>query len=63
MAEEKGGQAQTQEEFLRRGSMPTGPKDRLRSAPHAYSLCPSHCVWLSIYYKWSCSCALSQGVS
>ena len=33
MAEE-GGQAQTQEEFQRRGSMPTGPKDRLRSASH-----------------------------
>lgn len=31
---EEGGQAQTQEEFLRRGSMPTGPKDRLRSASY-----------------------------
>ena len=54
-AAEDGGQGQTQEEFLRRGSVPTRPKDRSRSA--SISTASMHCCVL-LYTTYRCSCSL-----
>lgn len=57
-APEDGGPAQTQEAFQRRGSVPTGPKDRSRSAVTDCKAPFPHCTWLGT--ARSCSASLSH---